>query len=55
MEAAGLWARSGEPLFQAVGITRSRHKGIRKGRHNVLQMIRRHTGKSRLPPDRELS
>ena len=37
---------SSRPSASPVPVTR----GIRKGRHNVLQMVRSHTGKSRLPP-----
>ena len=50
MDVTGLWDRPKEPLFQAVDVTKSRLKGTRINRHNVLQMVRRRARRADLPP-----
>ena len=50
MDASDLWDRPKEPLFQALDRTRSRLKGTRINRHNVLQMVRRRASRAGLPP-----
>ena len=50
MDTTGLWCRPKEPLYQALDRTRSRLKGTRINRHNVLQMVRKRARRAGLPP-----